>query len=72
MTKSTEDLIRIAAAGGRFTIDGRNFTTENLIKIAAAASEKGSRIHIQNVDMRNTKDLIRISAAGKGFVTLDL
>ena len=72
MTKSTEDLIRIAAAGGGFTIDGRNFTTDNLVRIAAAASEKGSRIHIQNADTRNTEDLIRIGAAGKGFVTLDL
>ena len=71
MSKTTDSLIRIAAAGGGMKIDAKTKSTDNLIRIAAAASGKSARIEIANADNKTTDDLIRISAAGKGCVFLD-
>jgi hypothetical protein len=67
----TNDLVRIAAAGGGFTIDTNGRTTDDLVRIAAAA--KGEAIIvIRNVSHMRTYDLVRIAAAGKGSVVFDL
>jgi DNA replication protein len=42
--------------------------TDDLIRIAAAASGKGSRITFHGLQLRPTDELIRIAAAGKGCV----
>jgi hypothetical protein len=42
-----------------------------LIRIAAAASGKGSRITFTGLAHRTTDDLIRIAAASKGCVVLE-
>ena len=47
-------------------------STEDLIKIAAAASDKGARIIVTKASGKATDDLIRIAAAGKGCVLFDL
>ena len=69
--RSTDDLIRIAAAGGGFTLAASLRTTDDLIRIAAAASGKGSRVTFMGLSLRSTSDLIRIGAAGKGCVVLE-
>ena len=69
--RSTDDLIRIAAAGGGFTLTATHRSTEDLIRIAAAASGKGARITFTGLTHRSTEDLIRISAASKGSVVLE-
>ncbi|MFC1524648.1 hypothetical protein ACFL6N_07650 [Thermodesulfobacteriota bacterium] len=71
MSKSTIDLIRIAAAGGGMYVSA-NKSTDDLIKIAAAASSKGVRIFVTNASRKSTDNLIRIAAAGKGSVMFDL
>ena len=55
--KTTNDLVRIAAAGGGFTLTATNRTTNDLIRIAAAASDKGSRITFTGLEHRTTDDL---------------
>jgi hypothetical protein len=72
MNRSVEDLIRISVAGGGFTLDGREFTVEQLVKIISAGHGSGSRIHVQNVGSKSTIELVRIAAANPGGVTLDL
>lgn len=69
--KSTNDLIRIAAAGGGLTLTATHRTTDDLVRIAAAASGKGSRITFTGLSHRTTDDLVRISAACKGCVVLE-
>lgn len=69
--RSTDDLIRIAAAGGGFTLAATLRTTDDLIRIAAAASGKGSRITFIGLSLRSTDELIRIGAAGRGCVVLE-
>jgi hypothetical protein len=68
---TTNDLIRIAAAGGGFTLDAGSRLTDDLIQIAAAASRNGARIIFYNLGARTTDDIVRIAAAGKGAVSFD-
>lgn len=70
-TRTTDDLVRIAAAGGGFTLTASNRTTNDLVRIAAAASGKGSRIAFTGLSTRTTDDLVRIGAASKGSVILE-
>lgn len=66
--RSTEDLMRIAAAGGSLTMDARARSVDDLMRIAAAAGSKGSRICFRGLEHLSTEDLMQISAAGKGCV----
>ena len=70
--RTTDDLVRIAAAGGGFTLQAGLRATEDLVRIAAAASARGSRVTFRSLRMRSTADLVAIAAAGKGAVSFDL
>jgi DNA replication protein len=63
--------VRIAAAGGgiRFNVRGRS--TDDLVRIAAAASTGGARLFLSGMSGRSTDDLIKIAAAGKGSVVFE-
>jgi DNA replication protein len=69
--RSTNDLVRIAAAGGGFILDAALRSTDDLVRIAAAASTHGARVTFSGLKLRSTDDLVRISAAGKGAVMLE-
>lgn len=69
--RTTDDLVRIAAAGGGFTLTATHRTTDDLVRIAAAASGIGSRIIFSGLTHRTTDDLVRIAAASKGCVVLE-
>lgn len=69
--RSTNDLVRIAAAGGGFILDASLRSTDDLVRIAAAASMHGARVTFSGLKLRSTDDLVRISAAGKGAVVLE-
>ena len=66
--RTTEELMRIAAAGGGLTINGGARTVEDLMRIAAAAGSRGARVTLTGMNSKTTEDLIRIAAAGKGCV----
>ena len=70
-TKKTEDLIKIASAGGGLAMEGGRRTTDELAKIAAAAKRSGATVIFRNMAVRKTEDLVRIAAAGKGHVIFD-
>ena len=72
MTKMTDQLVRIASAGGGMIIDGDGKMTDQLVRIASAASQSGAKIIITNVGSKMTDQLVRIASAGKGNVILDL
>ncbi|ERL54326.1 hypothetical protein [Psychrobacter aquaticus] len=71
MGKTTEQLVRIAAAGGGFYVSSSK-TTEQLVRIAAAASTSGAKIVVKGASNKTTEQLVRIAAAGKGSVMFDL
>lgn len=66
----TDDLVRIAEAGGGFTLSADNRLTSDLVRIAAAASTKGARVTFTGLGNRLTNDLVRIAIAGDGCVVL--
>ena len=63
---TTDQFVRLAVAGGGFTLDAQRFQVDELVRIAVAASSKGSRISIQNAQNIPIDSLVRIAVAGKG------
>lgn len=70
-SRSTEDLVRIAEAGGGFRLDAAVRRTDDLVKIAAAASSWGVRLVFAGMNLRPTDDLVRIADAGEGSVEFE-
>ena len=66
----TDDLVRIAAAGGGFELSAGERPTVDLVRIATAARNKGARLKISGLGAMSVSDLIRIAAAGGGCVEL--
>lgn len=67
-SRNTNDLVRIASAGGGFVIDAAARPTDDLVRIASAGSAKGARLVFTGLAARSTDDLVRIGSAGKGCV----
>jgi DNA replication protein len=69
--RSTADLLRIAEAGGGFRLDSTGRPTDDLVKIAAAASSWGVRLVFAGMNGCATDDLVRIAEAGEGCVEFE-
>jgi hypothetical protein len=67
----TNDLVRIASAGGGMRIDGSKRLTADLVRIASAASISGARVTMTGMGKRLTNDLVAIASAGKGAVSFE-
>jgi hypothetical protein len=67
MVRTIDDYIRIAANGGGFSLDARQFMPHQLRTIAATCAGKG-RIVLLNCQNLTTDDLSTIAANGKGNV----
>jgi hypothetical protein len=63
----TNDLIRIANAGGGFELSATGRDVNDIIRIANAAGGKG-RIDLTGAGHLGVNDIIRIANAGKGSV----
>jgi DNA replication protein len=70
-TKTPEDLIRIAAAGGGFRFNAGLWNTDDLVRIATAAESSGALLFLSGMSIRTTGDLVRIGTAGKGNVVFE-
>ena len=65
---TVNQLVRLAEAGGGFTINAQQgFHVEDLERIANAAAGTGARVTIQNYRL-SLDDMIRIARAGRGAV----
>lgn len=71
MAKLTDDLVKIARAGGGMYIDASKRLTDDLVKIARAASTSDARIIMTNASKKLTDDLVKIARAGQGCVVFD-
>ena len=68
--RSTNDLERIAAAGGGLRISALRGAND-LVRIAVAASGHHARIVIYGTDGMTTDDLVRVGEAGNGVVSFE-
>jgi hypothetical protein len=64
--QTTEELVRIALAGGGLDLRNRKLSTQELVRIAMAAAPKKTRVKI--MADRTTEELVRIVMAGRGCV----
>ena len=69
--RMTNDLVRIASAGGGFRLEAKTRMTDDLVRIASAASMGGGTIFLSGMNIRMTDDLVRIASAGKGHVIFE-
>lgn len=72
MNRTTDELVRIALAGGGLELDASKRSTDDLVRIVLATGQKGAQTKVVNVASKSTDDLVRIALAGKGRVTIAL
>jgi len=68
---TTDELVRIAAAGGGFRLDANLRPVDDLVRIASAARAGGATVIFFGLALRHVDDLVRISSSGRGFVLLE-
>ena len=71
-TLSTDEIVRIVAAGGGIILDTKYKSTDELVRIAASSKPNGAKVILRNLTYKSTDELVRIGAAGKGNVIFDL
>ena len=74
-TGSTEELVKRAAVGDGFRVEAGHRPTDDLVRIAFAASLQGSRVTFFGLNPRPLHDLLKIVAAGglwQGRVSAEL
>lgn len=69
--KTTDELVRIASAGGGFRLKASMKTTDELVRIASAASSKKARIVLVGLEFKTVDELVRIASAGGGGVSFE-
>jgi len=69
--KTTDELVKIVAAGGGLVFEPGRRTTDELTRIAAAAKHSGATVVLRNMAVRKTDALIKIASAGKGKVIFE-
>jgi hypothetical protein len=69
--RHTDELVRLAVAGGGFTLSAANRPTGDLVRIAVAASSSGARVTFTGLSNRHIDELVRMGVAGKGCVVLE-
>lgn len=72
MLRSIEELIKIAEAGGGFSMDASHCTTEEVVRVARVAGECGAELRISRICGKTTDDLVKIASAGKGHVFFEI
>lgn len=68
-TRTTDELVRIALAGGGFELNAATRTTEDLVRIALATSTVGAKVSFSGLNTRPTDEIVRISLAGRGNIS---
>jgi hypothetical protein len=67
--KSPADLIQLATAGARITLDGRRYAARDLASIAKAMRAEGL-LTIVNCEGKATSELMSVVIAAPGRVTI--
>lgn len=68
MNRTTDDLVRIVTAGAGLILDADTKSTEELTKIARAATESEAMLIIRNVGNKTTDELVEIAGACEDIV----
>jgi hypothetical protein len=71
-TRTTEDLLKIAASGGGLVLDARGRNIIDLMEIAAQCADSNNTLYLKNCGGFATIDLMKIAAAGHHHVVVEL
>ena len=71
MSTSTDDLVKIADAGGGLTLDADAKSKDELVQIATAAAGSDAGVTFRNVTALAVDDLVEIAKAGDGCITFE-
>ena len=71
MAVSTENLVRVAMAGGSVVVDSST-STDSLVRIAMAVKAKGVGHLTIAGNAKSTESIVRIAMAAPGHVTFDV
>jgi hypothetical protein len=69
--RTTEDFMKIAAAGSGLVLDAGGRDAGDLMKIAAVCGSSSRTLHLKNCGAFETADLMKIAAVGGGHVILE-
>jgi DNA replication protein len=72
MDRSTDDLVKILAAGGGLVLDAGRKSIDDLMKIARAGAEGECLVTMRNVGEKTTEELIKIVTVGDGSVVFEV
>jgi hypothetical protein len=70
-THITDDLVRIARAGGGFRLNASARKTEDLILIASAAKNGECNVVLIGMNARISEDIVKIAEAGRGHISFE-
>ena len=69
--RTTNELVRIASAGGGLRFNGGGRVTDELVRIASATASGGGHLYLTGMSGRTTDEFVRIASAGQGRVTIE-
>jgi hypothetical protein len=69
--KTIQELIRIVDAGAGLRMQIGNKSTDDLVRLAAAARKSGAVLFLTGLSSRDIADIMRIAEAGKGALVLE-
>lgn len=72
MLRSIEELIKIAQAGGGFSMNASRCTTDDILRVAEVAGKTGAELRISRICGKTTDELVKIAEVGKGKVFFEL
>jgi len=70
-TRTTDDLVKIAVAGGGLVLDASSKDANDLVKIATICGGANNTLYLKNCGGFDTTDLIKIAVAGNGHVVIE-
>ena len=68
---TAEDLVRLANAGGGFSLQVENFQPDELVRIATAAAKGSARVTMGGMARLDMDQLLCVARAGRGFLTFE-
>lgn len=72
MSRSTDDVLRILKAGGNISVDAKERSTDNILRIVTVAVEMEKIVTFRNLEIHSTDSILRIVKAGGGNVILEI
>lgn len=72
MSRTTDNVLRLLKAGGNISVDAKEMTTDNILRVVTVAVEMGKVVTFRNLENHTTDNILRIVKAGGDNVILEI